>query len=65
MDDAALVAAIFAGIKELIELYEAKQAGKVSADDALKAITTFTDKIAENRKAAQDALDAKFPASKP
>lgn len=60
-DDLALATAILGGLKELLALYESAKAGRVSASDALTAAQLFTSRIEANRKAAQDALDAKFP----
>jgi hypothetical protein len=59
-EELALAGAVVEGIKELVALHEAAKAGKVSPSDALTAAQLFTSRIAANRKAAQDALDAKF-----
>ena len=64
-NDIAVATAILAGIKELIELYEAHSSGKVSAADALQAAQLFTDRIAANRAAAMKALDEKFSKGTP
>lgn len=62
-DDLAVATAILGGIKELLALYESHAAGKVSSADVLQAAQLFTDRIAANRKAAEAALDEKFPKS--
>jgi hypothetical protein len=64
-EDIALASAIVAGIKELLALRDAAKAGTVTPQAALDAAQLFTDRIAANRKAAEAALDAKFPASTP
>ena len=55
-----LEAAIAEGVKELLALRDAAHAGAITAKDATDAAQLFTDRIAANRKAAQDKLVADF-----